>query len=257
MTTLRYAVGVMFLTLLLVPNEKKPLPSWITTITSIRHAVVPVVCGYTNEQGEYVIADIEGTGFFIDREGRFVTAAHVLTGLTQFSQTKHRCSPAVYIPDAGWDRFTMHIHIQYFNFVTCISSVSDIAVCKCIENPFTSARITAGSVQGVTFDPSELRDGTPVAFTGFPLQYPSPITAIGIIAGRVAMADSDAFFYYAVDKPSWPGASGSPLFTEDGKVVGIILRGGRDLGAGLGYAETSAAIIDSIGKAAQSEQPKK
>jgi len=227
--------------------------SWVKTISTIKSSVVPIVCGYVDAKGKWIIEDIEGTGFFVDRDGRFATASHVLDGLDAFRATRsqHSCIPAIYVPNEGWAKlnFKKLIDLQYFNFITCVRNSSiDIAICTPLENPFSSNRIERGLVQEVEFDTSEIPDGTPEAFTGFPLQRTTPISSVGFVGGKMTMDDSDAWFFYTIDKASWPGASGSPVYTHDGKVIGIALRSGEEKAAGLALVRCAAAIVDFLGK---------
>ena len=54
--------------------------------------------------------------------------------------------------------------------------------------------------------------------------------------------------YYVIDMQGFPGVSGSPVYDQDGNVIGIVLKGGKSVGTGLAYAELSAAITDLLGK---------
>lgn len=249
MASARYAFAVAILVLLGNSPVKR---SWVETIKDIKRSVVPVVCGYTDRKGKWIIADVEGTGFFVDRRGgRFVTASHVLDGLDTFKRgaPEHSCESAIYIPDEGWEKGGKVINIQYFTFNQCIRSASaDVAVCTLIENPFTSPRLAKNLVQEVSFDAGEVPDGTAAAFTGFPLERTTPMTSIGSVAGRHTLDDNDPWFFYLLDKTAWLGASGSPVYTEDGKVIGMIVLTGTDESAGIGFARCSAAILDLLAR---------
>ena len=52
-----------------------------------------------------------------------------------------------------------------------------------------------------------------------------------------------------VDKSAWPGASGSPVYTANGKVIGLVTQAGLGVGSGLAYAVPSDTIIEFLGKA--------
>ena len=243
MISARYAFAFAILFVLGNSPVKR---SWVETIKDMKRSVVPIVCGYTDSKGQWVIADIEGTGFFVDhRAGRFVTASHVLDSLDTFKKqvSEHPCESAIYIPNEGWEKVGKVIDFEYFTFNKCIRSASaDVAVCTLIENPFTSPRLARNLIQEVSFDTGTVPDGTGAAFTGFPLQRTTPITSIGSVAGRAITDDDNRWFSYLLDKTAWPGASGSPVFTEDGKVIGMITRTGTDDSAGLSFAKSSAAI---------------
>ena len=257
MAAARYAFAVA---ILIVLGNSPAKRSWIDTIKDIKRSVVPVVCGYADNKGEWIIADIEGTGFFVDRRGRFVTASHVLDGLDTFvRQTpKHPCEFAIYIPDEGWEKVGKVINFQYFIFNRCTrSTTNDVAVCKLIENPFTSPRLAKNLIKEVSFDTGEVPDGTAEAFTGFPLEISSPITSIGSVAGRAALDDNDPWFSYLLDKTAWLGASGSPVYTEGGRVIGMIVRTGTGEAAGIGIARCSTALLDFLTRTQVAEEKQK
>jgi hypothetical protein len=252
MASARYAIAVAILVVLGIILGNSPVKhSWVDTIKNMKRSVVPVVCGYTDSKGKWIIADIEGSGFFVDRRrGRFVTASHVMDGLDTFAREspEHPCEYAIYIPDQGWEKAGKILNIQYFTFTKCVRSASaDVAVCTLIENPFTSPRLAKDLIQEVSFEAAaEVPDGTAAAFTGFPLERTTPITSVGNIAGQATMDDNDPWFFYLLDKTAWRGASGSPVYTEDGKVIGMIVRTGTDDSAGIGFARCSAAIQDLL-----------
>ncbi len=188
--------------------------------------------------------EIAGTGFFVDQHGRFVTAGHVLSNWQEISKTRHACGPAIYVPDKGWgDKFQNQIPFQYFNFIKCdIDSDADLVLCEPIENPLASHRITAAHIQPVTFATAEVPEGTAIAFTGFPLEFTFPVTSKGYVAGKMALEKSETGFDYILDKASWPGASGSPVYLANGRVIGLIQKGGVNVGSGLAYAKCSSVI---------------
>ncbi len=263
MASARYAFAVAILVVLGIVLGNSPVKrSWVETIKEMKRSVVPVVCGYTNNKGKWIIADIEGTGFFVNRRGgRFVTASHVLDGLDTFARQtpEHPCESAIYIPDEGWEKGGKVLNIQYFTFNKCIRSASaDVAVCTLIENPFTSPRLAKNLIQEVSFETTEnVPDGTAAAFTGFPLERTTPITSIGSVAGRHTLDDDDPWFFYLLDKTAWLGASGSPVYTESGKVIGMIVRSGTDESAGIGFARCSTAILDLLTRKPGAEQKPK
>jgi S1-C subfamily serine protease len=238
--------------ILFAPYHNPAPATWVETIGMVKKSIVPIVCGYDDHlTGKWVIADIEGSGFFIDRNGRFVTASHVLDGLDSFQaqHPEHLCSPAIYIPDGGWGEFKKMVDFQYFVFTACQrNTISDIAICTPLENPFTSNRIPKGIIQELEFTTTEIPDGTAVAFSGFPLERTTPVTSIGSVGGKSILDDKDDWFLYTFDKSAWPGASGSPLYTVDGRVIGIIVRTGEAKASGISYARCSSAIVYLISK---------
>jgi hypothetical protein len=220
----------------------------VETIEKVKHSIVPIVCASIEENKVKIVA-IMGSGFFIDLSGRFITANHVLDDWEKIAQARQPCSPVIYLPDHGWGKFERKVKFQAFAFVGCRrDAVVDLAVCQPTENPFTDKRIPERKISPVAFDILEYPDGTPIAFTGFPLEYAFPITSKGYIAGRKAIKEMEANFDYIIDKSNWHGASGSLVYIETGKVIGIILAGGEGEGAGLGYARNAAAIVDFLSR---------
>ncbi len=247
MSGLRYSVGIA---LAFLPLPHPAASPWVKTIQTIKRSIVPVVCAHVGPNNQWSLAAVYGSGFFIDREGRFVTASHVIDDLNKVaSTTDHQCRFAVYVPHGGWSNSVKRdMQAEFFSFGGCIQSNVDIAICRCVDNPFTSKRLESGDIEAVAFNTRELPDGTPVAFTGFALANHVPITSIGVIAGRLFFPDNQQWMYYVVDTQGFPGVSGSPVYDQDGAVVGITLMGGANAGTGLAYAEVSSAITDLLTK---------
>jgi hypothetical protein len=216
-------------------------PVSVETIQSVKHSIVPVLCGYEDENKHLQIVEIEGTGFFVDGFGRFLTPAHVVSAWDRV-QAKHACRPVIYIPNSGWGEFRETVDIQYFWFNDCeIDKELDLALCDPFENPFASRRLPKESIGIATLEPSIVPDGTSIAFVGFPLQQVMPITSKANIAASRPHS-------YLIDKPNWPGNSGSPVFADNGNVVGMIRQRGGGDASGLGMAVNSLTIIDFLSK---------
>src|SRR5215467_3485659 len=90
-------------------------------------------------------------------------------------------------------------------------------------------------------------EGTPIAFTGFPLSTPVPITSVGQIAGYTDVIEGRGPQRILIDKGAGQRASGSPIYNlENGKVVGIMLQRGTGASAGLAFGITSQFIQDFL-----------
>lgn len=221
----------------------------VKTIDQIKGSIVPVACAYIDEHNVFQVVGIAGSGFLVDAFGRFVTAAHVLDGLMSIAQTRHKCFPVFYIPDEKWTKFRKNFGVQYFSFTGCLRDDSlDLAVCQPRENPFTSGRVHKENIAPIAFDSTEWPDGTPVAFTGFPLEYAFPVTSKGVVAGKRAVPTSETYFDVIIDKSAWPGASGSLVYISSGRAVGLVLAAGVNSGSGLAYARSAAAIVDFLAR---------
>jgi S1-C subfamily serine protease len=211
------------------------------TIADVKPAVFPVVCGDVNKANEFRVVQMVGTGFLINPAGGFLTAGHVAEELSKFASTNH-CFGAIFIAfgsDASQDLVTT----RWFRIVSCESDQQlDLAACAVTQNPFDDASLR-NRIALLKFDDLfQYADGTPVAFTGFPLQMGRPLTSKGFIAARYPNQ-------LLVDKPAWPGASGSPVYAANGKVIGILTQAGTGIGAGLAYAVPSDTIMGFLRKA--------
>ena len=111
---------------------------------------------------------------------------------------------------------------------------------KRILTPFEDREV-GGFIRPVSFEVAAQPDGTALAFTGFPLDNTTPISAKGFVA---------AYHYHGttpdevlIDKNAWPGASGSPLYLANGRVVGMMTKTGTGAASGLSHARAAARIV--------------
>jgi S1-C subfamily serine protease len=244
MRFIRFVVGVLisggFLFCLPVLGGSGRTEAFILAIERIKHSVVPVVCGKFDDKGQFALQLIDGTGFFIDTQGHFVTAGHVIRGLSIVNaQQPVPCIDAVYVPDNAWQRDAITFNSHWFKFGDCeIDDSIDVAVCKTIDIPQRIEAVTIADVR-----PS---DGSPVAFTGFPLGSQEPLSSRCDIATYRAATDSEGSRELVLDKGTWPGASGSPIYREDGSVIGILLQRGIADGTGIAVGRPSHFILQFL-----------
>jgi S1-C subfamily serine protease len=217
----------------------------VETIQRAKYSAVPIVCLAKMPDDSVSFNGTVGSAFFINNEGFFVTASHVIDGLEARQQGGQGClAPAIYLPVDGWDARQPTRNFKWFAFTDCLKNAEyDVAVCRPKGNPFQTPGIMK-EVRFVTFAASSVYvDGTAVAFTGFPLSFVKPVTSKGYIASYLPSTK-----FIMVDKAAWPGASGCPLYLADGKVLGLITRAGRDEGSGLAYARPVELITDFLTK---------
>lgn len=145
------------------------------TIENVKSGVVPLVCLQASSgKAPATIKVIAGSGFFINANGDFVTARHVINDLKTYSQ-KESCTFAVYLPDAGWATRLPVFDISFFDVKECtLNNQSDVGVCKLISNPFADLKFS----KQVTFlrfgGTQNLKDGVPVALQGSPCKDGDP-----------------------------------------------------------------------------------
>lgn len=217
-------------------GQDEPVP--VKTIERTKATTIPIAYGVLTNEGGFQKKGIAGSAFFINDEGYFITATHVLDG--SYGDTtqaiKEEYILAVYIIISRLQNGIMNAH--WFKFNDCIKNTdADIAVCRPDTNPFTVEEVKR-RIGFATFKKSpNIKDGMPVAFTGFPLDSLRPITAKGNIASYDEIKGA-----IIIDNSAWPGVSGSPVYLFDGKVIGIVLRGGINEASGLAVARYSESI---------------
>jgi hypothetical protein len=83
-----------------------------------------------------------------------------------------------------------------------------------------------------------------------PKSYAVPITSRGFTSGYSDTRDEKGPRDLIIDKNAWLSASGSPIFLENGAVIGILVRRGIDNGSGLamgGPASFLAKVLSQRG----------
>ena len=195
------------------------------------------MCFDANQKLEFIY--IIGSGFFINRDGYVLTAAHVIVALTNFG-AEHQCSGGIYIPLTSWK--DSNTTLKPIEIGECISNADiDVAVCKAKSNPFLDIDVK-NNIYALRFaSVAVYDDGSAVAFTGFPLEMVAPVTSKGYIASYLTPKKE-----LVIDKNTWPGASGSPVYDERGIVLGMIIKRGLDEGTGLAYARPADSIIEFL-----------
>ncbi len=210
----------------------------VKTVETVQKSVVPIMCMTPTATGEAEIKKVLGTGFLINREGHFLTAAHVVLGLPSCGEGSFW---AIYAPTVPWQT-RERIKTRWFRFVTCrYNAATDVAVCKTGLNPFAEGKVNK-NIQPIRFGTFKNHaDGSPVAFSGFPLESIVPITSKGFIASYFAIED-----WLVIDKPVWPGASGSPVYDTRGYVIGVMIKRGANDGTGLAFARPIDPILEFL-----------
>ena len=236
-----------------VAEETPPIlriDPFIQAIETMKHAVVHVDClAVTGAKPE--IVDRVGSAFFISEAGDFLTAAHVVQEL----QRRQRCaSSAITLATDDWGPEARTENLAWFPFKisNCkISNVFDIAVCPLNEDLSTRRWELNLRSKPVEFEWNIPPDGTPVAFTGFPLRARDPMTFRATVAAYLIPWPEEAIPELVLDHGSLPGFSGSPVYLADGKIVAILVKGGTGETNGIAIARPASAFRDMIGKKPQ------
>ena len=98
-------------------------------------------------------------------------------------------------------------------------------------------------------------DGTQVAFTGFPVRTRDPLTFRAHVAGFRMPWPDEPIPELVLDRPTLPGFSGSPVYLANGKVVGIVLKDGKDDAAGVTIVRPVSVFREILREKLQTEQP--
>src|SRR5229473_4702719 len=97
---------------------------FIKTIEKVKLSIVPVACSSAPDGDKVAIKQIQGTGFFINYNGDFITAAHVISGFkwNKKGDPDLDCFPIIYVPNPTWQS------PRWFQFGLCtIDAAIDIA----------------------------------------------------------------------------------------------------------------------------------
>jgi 2-alkenal reductase len=222
--------------------DQAELFSLADMVEQVNPAVVTVINkqtfgGFYDQSGEPQTAGT-GTGFFISKDGYLVTNNHVVEGSEELS---------VIFADGT----------QVDATLVGTDPLTDLAVIK-----------VDGDIPGYVElgDSSALRPGDHVIAIGSPLgAYTNTVTE-GIVSGigrRVQGTSAAVDNLIQHDAAINPGNSGGPLFTLDGKVVGVntlvVRQSGNGIPAeGLGFAipsDTVAQVSQAIITNGQVERP--
>jgi S1-C subfamily serine protease len=215
--------------------------TFVKAVDIMKHSVAPVVCLTVGQDGTAKLDFIEGSGFFISREGEFVTARHVIAELEPSPARRPCNTPAVYIPTKGkWSDDGRFTDIKWFAFHLneCVlsSAAVDLARCK-TQDDLSKDEGVAAPPTPVVIDGQLPPEGSDIAFSGFPLQITIPRASRATIAGY-GSRDNVETTDMVIDRSTWPGASGSPVYLINGHVIGVVLARGTNEATGLAFART-------------------
>jgi S1-C subfamily serine protease len=228
----------LLLLVITLPACSKQPPQQVDTVEYIQRGVVPVICAQAGNSNNIASAQIVGSGFFINRSGYFVTASHVLLELDTAIKQTH-CIGAIYVPKTSWKERTANAQLKFFTFTDCRYKADvDVGACVPSTNPFADAEVKDRIQTLALGSLADHPDGSPVAFTGFPLGIVFPVTSKGEIAAFIP--DENLLL---IDKSAWPGASGSPVYDPQGKVLGLLFKRGTNESEGIAAAVPVESVL--------------
>lgn len=143
-----------------------------------------------------------GSGFFIDRDGHFITNFHVV---------QDACGIKVQIPSCGKEQFDVE--------VVGVCPDRDIALVKLSHEALGKVKKRLGKIPVLKLgDSDKIVRTQEILIWGYPMGHPNPKTTQGIVSGREFVAATP---YIQVTAAINPGNSGGPTFALDGTVIGI------------------------------------
>ena len=154
----------------------QPPDTFIEVVNAMKRSVAPVACVSPNARRSRSLRTA-GTAILVSADGRFVTPAHVLE-----NERLKSCEAALYLPRVAWnDDPIQGLTWLRFEADSCVSNQElDLSHCRTVESPVGVERLVVDPAEFATTRPP---DGTPVAFTGFPLGAIRPVTGAWLGGG--------------------------------------------------------------------------
>jgi V8-like Glu-specific endopeptidase len=211
------------------PATTLPPDPFLAAIETMKRSVTALACLSDNGKDAQILAR-NGTAFFISEKGDFLTAAHVI----QDMQKRQASCPVavVMIPTQKWQPDARAETLVWwpFSVSSCrIDRDMDLVACS-TENDLSILRSGLEfKIAPVKLDSRIPPDGTQVAFTGFPLDFRDPLTIRASVAAyRTIWRGDMTIGDILLDRASWVGSSGSPVYLPDGTVIGVVIGTAKD-----------------------------
>ena len=224
-----------------------PSNSFVTAINNMKRSIAPVLCFDNVSNGPISLRAVDGTAFFLSTDGLFLTPAHVIRDFLPGGGLASCSFAAVAFEPNKWSGgTTLTLKFSKFAAADCVlDETLDLAACQ-TKDDLTKGEWKFVTPRAVQIDPVIQDDGTPIAFTGFPLfSHALPLSSVGSVAAYAASLNGEVgppFGIIVIDKTSWPGSSGSPIYLMNGHVVGMMAAMGSNAAEGTGYGRSSTAI---------------
>jgi hypothetical protein len=228
-----------------------PFDPFIQTIATMKHAVAHLDCLAGSGTLPELVQRV-GSAFFISESGDFLTAAHAVQ---EMQKSERLCpSPAITLPFGDWHPEAHTENMAWFSFKTSnckLDRALDIAICPLNEHLAARRWEFPVHIEPAQFEWNIPPDGTPVAFTGFPLRARDPMTFRADVAAYLIPWSDEPIPELVLDHVSLPGFSGSPVYLADGKIVAILVKGGTGETNGIAIARPASAFRELIGRKPQ------
>lgn len=216
-----------------------------------------------------------GTGFFISQDGKVATNLHVAQPWVsdqEISKIKEQymklfANAADALEDASFNYYMTQISVEgvmdyigvipngeYFsgsNLLKCRTAVvpdnpaKDVAILQ-LESRRLPSKSTYVNLDKVAANDSEIKVGTHVCTLGFPFglglqDIEANVLNLSMNPGSITQEAGE--YTFGFNAPSFGGASGSPVFNEKGKLVGV-LNSGVPTSQGFNFAVKASHLTE-------------
>lgn len=241
------STSILFSALCPIAIGQKTLPPLgddplIHAIERMKHTIASMDCLVVKGAQSKVVERV-GSAILISEAGDFLTAAHVIQ---EMQKDDHPCPTlAIDFPVGGYRPEAPNEQVRWFPFKTSkcrVDSALDIAVCPLSEDVTARLRELHVLVEPAQFEWNIPPDGSPVAFTGFPLEVRDPMTFRANVAAYRILWQGDSIPELVLDHTALPGFSGSPVYLADGKIVAITVKNGTAEATGITIARPASTF---------------
>lgn len=171
-------------------------------------------------EGNQKRISIKGTGFIVSSDGKFITNAHVYRSILE-NEMEYA---GVSVPDKTDEKGSTHYERYKIKLVEPLDEENDTALMQIISDKkdFPVVKLSR--------DSDNLKEGEDVLFIGYPLAIELLNMGFGItMTSNKALVSSikrrgidGTFHFFLIDSHVNNGSSGSPVFSENGEVIGIV-----------------------------------
>jgi S1-C subfamily serine protease len=208
--------------------------STCAAVTAPRFAV-PILCTENPSARTKTL----GTAIIVDAAGTILTAAHVL------SVSQVLCTLTVIVPRGDWSR-GLGFHV--FSLKQCASNpLLDIALCHIEPMGAVHDRIDVVPARIAIKGPLSGSAIIIPGFTGWGL-LPTILQGHILTPQQLYRREDGCYCDFAVDVVAKAGMSGSPLVTDEGKVVGLITLAGTGKFRGISFGTSFEAAASFLRK---------
>jgi S1-C subfamily serine protease len=168
-----------------------------------------------------------GTGFFVGERANVVTARHVVCNKDAGGLSPDECPILV-----SWVLLGKSFLFHALATIVRVDPASDLALLRLLNPEEFPRPLSLDSLTRLSS--TEAVAGDYVYFDAF-RRMPDKSYEMRRVHGRVKQGtinpgDGNQLRFLMLDAKGWPGASGSPVFSTRGEVIGVLTAGLRDTG---------------------------